>query len=110
MTAPSIQVLLEALPDLLDGVDVDRVAADGLRVVAAWDVRLDDLRDAARPAWQQHDAVGDVDGLLDRVGDEDEGLALLLDEFQQVFLELAAGLLVAAREGQMGRASWWGRG
>src|SRR3546814_10380118 len=28
MTAPSIQVLLEALPDLLDGVDVDRVAAD----------------------------------------------------------------------------------
>src|SRR3546814_18396713 len=43
MTATSIQVLLEALPDLIDGVDLKPVAADGTRVVAAWDVRRDAL-------------------------------------------------------------------
>ena len=42
--------------------------------------------------------VGDVDRLLDRVGDEDEGLALGLDQPEQVLLELAPRLLVHGRE------------
>src|SRR3546814_14873283 len=62
MTAPSIQVLLEALPDLLEGVDVDRVAAEGLRVVAARDAGLGELRVAARAGWPQHAEGGDVEG------------------------------------------------
>src|SRR3546814_1002375 len=36
--------------------------------------------------------------LLDRMGDEEEGFALLRDQGQQVLLELAPGLLVDRRE------------
>src|SRR3546814_21026916 len=39
-----------------------------------------------------------VDRLLDRMGDEEEGFALLRDQGQQVLLELAPGLLVDRRE------------
>ena len=57
------------------------------------------MRDTpARAARQHDDLVGQVDRLLDRVRDEQEGLLLVLAQAQQVFLELAAGLLVDGRE------------
>ena len=58
----------------------------------------DDLRHAARARQQNGDLVGDVDRLLDGVGDEEERLALPRDELEQVLLELAPGLLVDGRE------------
>ena len=74
--ARSVHILLQPLPDLLDRIEVVAVAADALGVARAVDRRLDDLRHAAGPRRQEHDAVGDVDRLLDRMGDEDEGLVL----------------------------------
>ena len=65
---------------------------------AAVDAGADDLRHARRAAGHDHDLVGDVDGLLDRVGHEDHGLALVAEQPQQVVLELAADLLVDRRE------------
>src|SRR3546814_16079138 len=50
--AGSVQVLLQALPDLLDGVEIDRVAANVLGVAVARVVRLYALRHPARPARQ----------------------------------------------------------
>ena len=47
---------------------------------------------------KQHDAVGHVDCLLDRVGDEDEGLLFDLAQPEQVLLELSPGLFVDGAE------------
>src|SRR3712207_3677652 len=98
MAVSSVHVVLEALPDLLDSVEIALITADGIGGGRAIDLRFDDLRDAARPARQEHNAIRYVDSLFDAVRDEDKGLALLLHQLQQVFLELAAVLLIDRRE------------
>src|SRR6202008_2426702 len=85
---PSTHDLPQALPDLLDRIEIGAVAADLVGRAGAVDLRRDDLRHPPRPARQQHDAVGQIDRFLDAVGDEDEGLALDLAQAQQILLEL----------------------
>src|ERR671915_2326942 len=94
-----LQVAAELVPDLLDPVQVGGVAPDLVGAAAAVDPRADHLRHARRATGQDDDLVGDVDGLLDRMGHEDHGLALIAEQPQQVVLELAADLLVDRREG-----------
>src|SRR5919106_3600652 len=95
----ALQVAAELVPNLLDPVEVGGVAPDLVGAAAVVDPWADHLRHARRPPGQDDDLVGDVDGLLDRVGHEDHGLALVAEQPQQVVLELAADLLVDRREG-----------
>ena len=53
----------------------------------------------ARIAGQHRDLIGDVDRLLDRVGDEDDRLLLVGQQAQEVLLELAPVLLVDRANG-----------
>src|SRR5688500_12201086 len=87
-----LQVAAELVPDLLDPVEVGGIAPDLVGAAAAVDPRADHLRHARRTPGQDDDLVGDVDGLLDRMGHEDHGLALVAEQPQQVVLELAAAL------------------
>src|SRR5918992_4125083 len=95
----ALQVAAELVPDLLDPVEVGGVAPDLVGAAAAVDPRADHLRHARRAPGQDDDLVGDVDGLLDRMGHEDHGLALVAEQPQEVVLELAADLLVHRRKG-----------
>src|SRR5919106_463827 len=95
----ALQVAAELVPDLLDPVEVGRVAPDLVGAAAAVDTRANDLRHPRGALGQDDDLVGDVDGLLDRMGHEDHGLVLVAEQAQQVVLELAADLLVDRREG-----------
>src|SRR5919106_4765624 len=95
----ALQVAAELVPDLLDPVEVGGAAPDLVGAAAPVDTGANDLRDPRGAPGQDDDLVGDVDGLLDRMGHEDHGLALLAEQPQQVVLELAADLLVDGREG-----------
>src|SRR5919106_2547666 len=94
-----LQVALELAPDLLDPIEIGGAAPDAVGVTAAVDPGADRLRHPAGAPGQDDDLVGDVDGLLDRVGHEDHRLVLLAEQPQQVLLELAADLLVDRGEG-----------
>src|SRR5262245_10457599 len=95
----SRHMLLEHLPDLVHGVQVSLVPANLVWASsAALHGRLDHPVNGSRPGRQQHDPVGQVDGLLDAVGDEDHRLPPVAKEHEQVLLELPPGLLVHGRE------------
>src|SRR5262245_18795168 len=96
--ALSRHILPQALPDLFHRIEIGAVPPDIVGRGGAIDVRLDDLGHLARPLRQQHHAIGDIDRLLDTMGDENEGLALHRAKMQQVLLEFAPGLLVHRRE------------
>src|SRR5690606_21700028 len=89
-----LEIMLEHVPDLVDAVEIRRLAPNALEVAAALELRAHHLGLPARTPAEQEDLVGDVDRFLDAVGDEDHGLLLDLEQRQQVFLELAPGLLV----------------
>ena len=96
---PFVQVFLQVLPDVFNRIQVALVAADLVRRAGAVNAGADEVGDAARLGRQQDDLVGDVDGFLDAVGDEDDGLVLFSQKIEKVLLELAAGLLVDGGKG-----------
>src|SRR3981081_4784552 len=61
-------------------------------------IHLDVSRDAARPGREHQDAVGQQQRLVDRMGDEQHGRALLFPDLQKLVLQLAAGLSVERTE------------
>src|SRR5687767_5466757 len=98
MPTLSLDVLLQTLPYGVDRIEVDGMPADRVGIALPRDVRLDYLGDATGAPGQQHDPVGDIDRLFDGMGDEDEGLALLRHELEEILLEFSAGLLVNGGE------------
>src|SRR5688572_419711 len=93
-----LQVVLQLGPDLLNPVEIGGAAPDRIGSATPVDAWTDDLRHLGRPPGEDHDLVGDVDRLLDRVGHEDHGLLLDVEQVQQVLLELPPDLLVHRRE------------
>src|SRR5690242_18500191 len=59
ITIGSIQVTLQATPDGVDRVEINRMTANRVRIVGQRNLWLDHLRDATRPRREEHDAVGD---------------------------------------------------
>ena len=72
--------------------------ADVVLAVAVRDVDVDDLLEPAGPRAEHGHALAQVDGLVDAVGDEDDGLAGGLPDPQEFVLELFAGLGVQGGE------------
>ena len=70
----------------------------GLLRAGIRDVDVHDLLHAARARVHDDDALGEDDGLLDVVGDEEAGLLLLLPGLEQLGLELGARLGVKGAE------------
>ncbi len=67
-------------------------------VARARQVDLEDLLDDGRARREDHDAVGHVDGLVDVVGDEQDGHAVLVADAQDEVLEVGARLRVDGGE------------
>ena len=57
---------------------------------------------STRPCRHHHDAVGEIDRLLDAVGDEHDRIAVGLPNAQQFFLHQASRLRVERAEGLVG--------
>ena len=60
---------------------------------------VDHLQDAAGPRRHDDDPGAEIDGLGDRVGDEDDGLAGAAPEPVELVVEMIAGDLVEGAEG-----------
>ncbi|MCG8404272.1 MAG: hypothetical protein MI923_03645 [Phycisphaerales bacterium] len=89
-----LHVIAQRRPDLVDDVEIFGAAPDIVGPRAPEARGTDDFRHAAGARQQDGDLVGDIDRLFDRVRDEDEGLALIAHQGQQILLEFAAVLLV----------------
>ena len=64
----------------------------------AVEIDVDDRLDPPRPRGQYGDPLAEVDGLVDAVGDEQDGLAGGPPDAQQLVLQRLAGLRVQCRE------------
>ena len=71
----------------------------GLLVAGVGDVDVHNVLDAAGAGAHDHHTLGQDDGLLHVVGDEEAGLLLLLPGVEQLLLQLGAGLGVQGAEG-----------
>ena len=88
---------LSAVPDFeLQLVELRR--HPHLVVARPRQIDREDLLGAARTLGHHHDAVGQVDRLVDLMGDEQHGLLRLLPDAQQLDLHQVAGLRVERRE------------
>ena len=68
-----------------------------LQAAGAREVDLDLLADAAGAGGEDDDAVAEIDGFVDVVGDEDDGLAGALPQAGELFLALrVASLTITA--------------
>src|SRR5256712_3630932 len=85
---PDVVAVFEALHRLLDG-----------EVARAREVDAHLLADARRAGGEDDDAIAEEDGLLDVVGNEDDGLARAIPELDQLFLHGLARLRVEGAEG-----------
>ena len=65
----------------------------------AWNGVLDELHDAAGIGAHDEDAVGEVGGFFEVVGDEEDGDVYLAPDLQKVALHLRAGLGIERAEG-----------
>jgi hypothetical protein len=81
---------VEQRPELLGGDELERARPR--------QCDLDHLLDAARPCRHHHDLVAEQDRLVDRVGDEQDGLAGLIEDTQQFLLHHDLCLGVQRRE------------
>ena len=83
-----------------DVVDVLHELGPALRleVPRSWDVDLDDLTDASRVGAHHDDPIGEQDGLVELVGDEDDRLAVPVPDLEQFGLHDLAGLRVECCE------------
>src|SRR5262249_26244408 len=70
-------------PDLLEDAVAQLEVARRAEVARARDVDLDDLADGRGPRRHHDDAIGELHGLLDVVGDEQDRLLLGLPDPQQ---------------------------
>ena len=85
-------------PDLVPVFHEGGVRADVRVAVAVRDVDVHDLLEPAGAGAEHRHALAEVDGFVDAVGDEDDGLARGLPDPQQLVLELFAGLGVQGGE------------
>src|SRR5216684_2379762 len=90
--ASAFDVVLDQAPDaVLDGVEA-RLALQAERA-RALDRDRDLVLDPARPPGEDHDAVRQIDRLVDLVGDEQHGLSRLQPDPQELLLHQLAGLM-----------------
>src|SRR5215510_15768601 len=93
VTPAAIDILLDQAPDpVLDGVKA-RFALETQRA-RSLDRDRDDLLHLARPTGEDDDAVGQIDRLVDLVGDKQHGLAGLGPDPQQLLLHRLTGLRI----------------
>src|SRR5690242_8602377 len=74
----------EGLPDLAVDLDEPRLQAHGLDLARPRQVDVEDVLDGGGPGRHDDDLVGQRDGLLQVVGDEDDRGARALPPFQQL--------------------------
>src|SRR6185437_3574562 len=77
----------EEMADVMDILSEILGLTDAQRA-GTWNVDRHDLGDAAGVARHHHDAIGQVDGLVDAVGDEHHGLAGLVPKSFQLGVEI----------------------
>ena len=63
-------------------------------VNVANNLRLNDFRHSAWPAVQQDNAIRNVNGFFNAVGDKNEGFLLIFHQAEHVFLKFTAGLFI----------------
>lgn len=91
--------MLKGLPQVFHAVQILLVASQIVRIrVCGGLFVIHNTHDAPGARTQQGHTVGNVDRLLDTVGDENDGLLFDFEQNDQVFLELAAGLLIHRRK------------
>src|SRR5258707_659922 len=90
----------QLVPDMGAQRRVARVGAHRIDVAGAAEREVDDLLDLPRPRAHHGDAVAEHDRLVDRMGDEHDGLALVrpLHQVQQLLLQGLAGLRIERGE------------
>src|SRR5690348_17510411 len=76
---------------LLEDAVAEGEVAGRAEVAGVGDVDVDDLLDAGGAGVEDDDAVGELDGLVDVVGDEDDGLALGVPDAEQLAAHDEAG-------------------
>src|SRR5579884_1009922 len=89
--------LAHQVPDLVHLLDEESFLEDVLRLLVEF--RVDDGLDAPRPRRHHRHAVGEIDGLLHAVGDEDHGLRRALEDAHELRLHEPARLRIERAEG-----------
>ena len=85
--------------DLLEDAVAQLEVARGADIARVRDVDVDDLLDAGGAGVEDDDAVGELDGFVDVVGDEDDGLALGVPDAEEFAAHDEAGDGVEGAEG-----------